>query len=268
MADTEGTVYRLTTRGNKWHVAYTDIDGRRKDRVSPVQTERGARAFLRKLLTARDNGEHSPARSPTLKEFTTSWLESKRVARCRPRTIEAYRERVESYILPKLGAVKVDKLRPDHITDLYTELLTTRTPRKLSPATVNSVHLALGNMLRLAHRRRLVQRVVTDLVDPPRVDEYEARTLTIAEARAFIAGLQGHEHGPLWLFLLGTGCRFGEAAGLTWENVDLTTGTARIVQQVTRERIDGTVRYVIAPVKTRAGKRTVALPPFVIAALH
>ena len=261
----EGTYYYLASR-SRWYVQFTDVNGKRVMRVAKPNTEAGARSTLRKYLANRERGENTPARSPSLAEFTETWLEAKRTARCRPRTIEAYRERVTQYVLPTLGAMKLDRLQPMHLDTLYASL-TTKTGRPLSASTITSVHLALGNLLRLAHRRRLVPRVVTDLVTAPRVDSYEARTLTVDEVRTLISGLDEHRHGPLWVFLLGTGCRFGEAAGLTWDHINLDAGTVSIVQQATRERVDGRVTYVIATAKTRAGRRTVALPDFAIAAL-
>jgi integrase len=273
-ANKEGSVYYIKTR-ETWAYSFTDVDGKRKERRA--KSESDARAQLRKALAARDAGE-SASRSPTLADFTETWLEAKRVANCRPRTLEAYRERLD-YVLPGLGKLKLDKLAPHHLDALYDSLLT-RKPRPLSPTTVLSIHLALHNLLTVARRRRLVGYVVTEMVEPPRAERYKATTLTIEQAAALINGARGHRHGPLFAFMLGTGCRFGEAVGLTWANVDLDRAEARIEQQVSRARVacgprqvrgrtvTTKVAYLLGPVKTDAGRRKVFLPPFVVEALR
>ena len=78
--------------------------------------------------------------------------------------------------------------------------------------------------------------------------------------------------GPLWLFLLGTGCRVGEALALTWEMVDFESGLIRFEKELRRERIDGAWRYIVQDPKTAdlrpdKAKRTVGVPKFVIRAL-
>jgi hypothetical protein len=37
----------------------------------------------------------------------------------RPKTIASYTYLIETYILPKLGSVRLVKLRPDHLQNLY-----------------------------------------------------------------------------------------------------------------------------------------------------
>jgi integrase len=130
------------------------------------------------------------------------------------------------------------------------------------------VHQVLHQILKLAGRRHLVGRIVTDDVDPPKRQKYRARPLKAAEETTLLRAIRDHRHGPLWTFLLGAGVRFGEAAGLTWAVVDLDAGTAEIRQAVTRHRQDGKVRLAIDAVKTDAGNRVVALPSWAVAALR
>jgi integrase len=67
------------------------------------------------------------------------------------------------------------------------------------------------------------------------------------------------------LILLGAygGLRVGEMAGLRRARVDLATGTVQVVEVITEPR--GVLH--VGPPKTRAGRRTVGLPRFVLDAL-
>ncbi|WP_243422848.1 tyrosine-type recombinase/integrase [Micromonospora globispora] len=62
----------------------------------------------------------------------------------------------------------------------------------------------------------------------------------------------------------GTGLRWGECAGLRWDAVDLAAGVLRVVRVA--EEVSGHVTFKPYP-KSRAGRRTVPLPPFVVQAL-
>jgi integrase len=199
----------------------------------------------------------------TLAAFVDEYISAAKSRNVRPRTIEAYREKLDRHVLPTLGRTRLDKLTSAQVQKLYGDKL----DAGLSPSTVGMVHQVLHSLMKLAKRRKLVGYVVTDDVDPPKRAKYQARSLTLAEARVVLKGIRNHRHGPLWTFILGTGCRFGETAGLSWADVDLDEGIATIRQQVTRERTDGHVSLAIRPVKTEAGYRSAPLAPWVISAL-
>lgn len=294
MTDANGSVYLLkrTGRPERWMIAFRDVDGKRKTRVADRQDRAGAEAHLQRVLREIAVGESVAPRHHTLATWVDEWLDIKVTGGARPRTIEAYRERLTRHVLPRLGAKALAAITPDDIQSLYSAYLRTpskATGRRPSRTTASHIHNALRACLRTAYKRRLVGYVATERVEPPRPESYDARTLTLPEARLLLAALttgpyRDHPHAQLWIFMLGTGTRFGEAAGLTWPHVDLGAGVARIAQQVTREReavaaatnsrrhgntrTRYVVRHVLAQIKTEAGKRVVALPDFVVAALR
>jgi integrase len=91
---------------------------------------------------------------------------------------------------------------------------------------------------------------VTDLVDPPKVPKYRARTLSVDELRAVYRHVAGHRRGPLWICIGETGARFGEAAGLRRADVDRNAMVVRI-----------------AEAKTDAGRREIPITRRLLAAL-
>jgi integrase len=214
-------------------------------------------------LKQRDEGALTHG-SVTLAAFVDEYISAAKSRNVRPRTIEAYREKLEKHVVPTLGRIRLDKLTSAQVQTLYGN----RLDAGLSPSTICMVHQVLHSLMKLAKRRKLVGYVVTDDVDPPKRAKYQAHPLTVIEARAVLKGIRDHRHGSLWTFILGTGCRFGEAAGLTWADVDLSEGLATIRQQVTRERQDGHVRLTIRPVKTDAGNRQAPLAPWIVTALR
>jgi integrase len=63
----------------------------------------------------------------------------------------------------------------------------------------------------------------------------------------------------------GTGLRWGEVAGLRWDATDLDLGVVSVVRVL--EEVSGQVRLKPYP-KSRAGRRTVPLPAFVVRLLR
>jgi len=93
--------------------------------------------------------------------------------------------------------------------------------------------------------------------------------LNAAEIKALISELKKRRNPSyldLALFLLGTGCRIGEAAALTVDSIDFQKKTVTIDRSL--QSHDLTVdNYYLDTTKTPAGERVEELPDFVIEAL-
>ena len=76
-------------------------------------------------------------------------------------------------------------------------------------------------LLRLGQRRDLVARNVAEVVQAPRGPVRERHGLTPDQARALLAAAQQDRLGGLITVSLLLSLRLGEAAGLTWDAVDL-----------------------------------------------
>jgi integrase len=182
----------------------------------------------------------------------------------KPRSLAAYREKIELHVVPHLGKMRLDKITARHIDELYEAKI----EAGLSSTTLAAVHARLANLLKLAKRRKLVSHVATDEVEPPKVRKYDARILTIDEAKTLLRGVAEHRHGPFWTLILGTGCRFGEAAGLGLHDVD-DAGVARIYRVVNQYMDGGKLVVSIDPApKSEAGKREIPLPSWALAAVE
>jgi integrase len=88
-------------------------------------------------------------------------------------------------------------------------------------------------------------------------------TVLTPEQLAAVVEHAAPAYRPVLAFMAGTGCRIGEALGLTWADLDLAQRTARIAMQLDRQG-----RRVA--VKTSNGRRTLDLPgsPVTILAAH
>ncbi len=84
------------------------------------------------------------------------------------------------------------------------------------------------------------------------------------EAKAFVRHVEGDRLEALWIFLLGSGLRRGEALGLRWDDVDFMARTVSVSR--TLGLLDGAL--VMSRPKTGASVRTISVGESVITALQ
>ncbi|MCX5362371.1 site-specific integrase [Streptomyces sp. NBC_00124] len=230
-----------------------------------------------------------PAASSTMAfgDYLTYWLATIAPERLKPSTLNSYEGLTRLYIRPALGKKKLNRLTPADVRRFLTEFKTSclcclrgadkerpedkrsccavgRCCKRLPSArTVQYIHAVLRSALQQAMREELIARNVARIVETPTVTAKEVRPLNTAEARLLLKTAQPHRLYALWLLLVSTGLRRGEALALTWSDVDLTNGQLRVrrnVQRIRRELLFGTP-------KTMRSVRTVPLPRHCVRAL-
>jgi integrase len=178
-------------------------------------------------------------------------------------------------VSPELGRVALQQLTATHINTLYAKLLTEGKRNKadpqgkrgpLAPATVRRIHATLHRALRDAVRWNLLGRNPADAADPPRAVGCAGAQVTvwsIADLKKFLASQRENRLYPLWLLLITTGMRRGEALGLRWQDIDLDANSIAIRQT----RVQLGYQAVVSTPKTQKGRRLVALDPVTTACL-
>jgi integrase len=107
-------------------------------------------------------------------------------------------------------------------------------------------HATLRSALSEAQRLQLVSINAATLVKVPKPKARAIRPLTVEQAMSFLKVAEKHRLGTLFSVALACGLRLGEATGLRWDDVDLTSGEVRIRQQL--QRVDK--RLVLQDLKT------------------
>ncbi|MGI9017612.1 MAG: tyrosine-type recombinase/integrase [Euzebya sp.] len=135
-----------------------------------------------------------------------------------------------------------------------------------SPRTVQYTRAVLRIAMRAAAAKRLVPMSVADAVslsESVQVVPSEVPVLTPMMAEQVLDLLKGDRLRPLYITMLGLGLRFGEAGALSWADVDLDSGTARIRHSL--GRVHG--QWIHGDTKQHADV-TLALPAVVVSALR
>jgi hypothetical protein len=116
----------LTRRGrNSWRIKF-DAPNTDTGRKTVYLTVRGQRKdaeceLARQINAAHDGTLVEPSRV-TVADYLRSWLHGPHGLT--GKTVERYRQLAEQQISPHLGALPLQKLRPAHIADWHSKLLT------------------------------------------------------------------------------------------------------------------------------------------------
>lgn len=244
----EGTI--LQRRDGRWQVSL-QVNGVR--RTVYATTERKARAKLRNLQRQADSdGQLTDGGRRTVSDLVEAWLSS--ASNLKPTTKEQYRLFFDTYALAPFGDVRLEKVSPNALQRLYASL---------SPAVGLRVHRVLHRAFAVAVLWRWLPSNPCDSVLKPTYKANRPTLWTREELDAFLSATEGDWLHPLWVLLLGTGCRLGEALALRWDSVG--RGVAVTIDG-TLHRLDGD--WVVGEPKTPSAVRTVMLPAAVTDALQ
>src|SRR6266542_10259 len=136
--------------------------------------------------------------------------------------------------------------------------------RGLSAATCAQVRSVLCSALRQAVADGLITVNPVSAVKRPRVQRRELRWPTFAQLGALLRACRGTLLEIQILLATVTGARRAEVLGISWEDVDLKTGTVFIRRGVQPVRGGDGMTAEFTPLKTKRSRRVVQLPPFAL----
>ena len=260
----------ITRRGkSSWRLKFNSeadaITGKRRTRYVTVRGKRQeAERELARLLNEMNNGTLIEPSKLTVAEHIRAWLES--ANGLSPKTAERYRQLTEQQIIPHLGNVPLQKLRPAQVAAWHSTILKRggENGRPLSARTVGHAHRVLRRGLQAAVETETLSRNVASSIRPPKVEKREIEILKPGEIATLLAKLEEHELYPIATIAVCTGLRRGELLALRSCDVDLKGSVVKVERSL--EESDKGLR--IKPPKTQAGRRQVPLPPTALAALE
>ncbi|MEP6760480.1 MAG: site-specific integrase [Sporichthyaceae bacterium] len=241
----------------RWH-GYVSMGlregGRRDRRHVSGPNRREVVTKVRALEAKRDAGTALGAGAPpTVTVWLSEYLDTIAARRGRPSTLDRYRSLARVHIIPRIGHHRLDRLQPEHVERMYTAMTTAG----LSSATVLQAHRLLSRALKIAMQRGRIGRNVCSLVDAPSLTHHEIEPLSVEEARRILFTAGTRRNGARWAVALALGLRQGESLGLQWSDIDLEASTLTVRRALQRQRGKG---LVLVEPKSRAGRRTIALP--------
>jgi integrase len=210
---------------------------------------------------ARAGGTIRPRAKGTVGEWVERWLRDDVKPNLSANTYAQYETMWRVHAAPFLSSTSLQKVDVPHVERLYTTLR----ERGVSSAVLQRVAAVMSRAIEVAIRRRkYFNGNPFAIVEKPKHRYKEARVLDVAEACRFVVAAQGDRYEALWVVLLTSGLRLGEALGLEWADVDLDRGSLAVRQAVSEVR--GPSR--VGALKTRGSRRRIELGALAVAALR
>ena len=269
-----GTIRKKTiTKNGKdytyWEARYTagydPGTGKQIQRSVSGKTQKEVAKKLKEATAALDAGTYTAPNKMTVSEWMDIWTKEY-LSKVKPRTAESYRIITKNHIKPGLGATRLDALNAHTVQTFYNGLSEESGEKKpLSPKTVKNIHGVLHKALQQAVKNRYINFNPAEACELPRIEKAEIQPLDDTQITAFLKAIKGNRYEYLFIVVLFTGMREGEALGLHWDCVDLTKGTITINKQL--QKLVGDKEYHLISPKNGKG-RTITIAPFVVSTLR
>lgn len=200
-------------------------------------------------------------RSDALSVLVARYVELQREKGLAASSLEAYERVCARMILPRIGALTVGEATTARL-DAFLRVVAA----EHGAASAKSARSVLSGVMGVAVRYGLVASNPVRDVSPIRQKVGGATAIEAAKLRGLRQAVAGDDRlveldmPDLIDFMIGTGCRIGEACGLRWDRVDLARGEVTIAATVVRLTGEG----LRVQDNTKTGReRVLALPLWV-----
>jgi integrase len=246
-------------------------------------TKKLAEKYQAETSVKASRGEYvDPRNVPTFKEAAEVWFSSKLDRR--PSHVADLRSRLDKHLLPRFGTQRIDRITVADLEKFRSDLHGAGYARR----TVRVIVRILGAIFHAAIRRGECSINPADRIERSfdaareltkdghgRTDDTvnEESVLSTDEIRRLLDASDEGYYKTFFSTAFITGMRSGELLALGWDDVafDDATGRGEIFVRKTlswaRANRDEPVRPRFYPPKTKAGVRTISIPPVLVAAL-
>jgi integrase len=239
-------------RGGSWSYVIRVPDpatGVSKPRwVGGFDTEEAAKAARDEARVRARNGQYVNRSASTVADYLAEWVEA-HATTVKPKTLAGYRHDIEHYIVPRIGRMRLQALRPAVISKLYRDLADHggRDGRALSATTISHIHRTLRKALADAVdvEQLLTANPAARSKRPRSTASEPVQVWTADQVGTFLTAAQSHRLFAFYRLAAYTGARRGELLYLRWSAVDLdaaevTLGGSTAV--VRGQRVEGTTK--------------------------
>ncbi|KXG78245.1 tyrosine-type recombinase/integrase [Thermotalea metallivorans] len=223
----------IVKRGNKYAiVVYLGVDEHGKKRqkwFSGYNSKKEAEKDLPRKLLEVEQGYYFGTGEMFLKDVAEEW---KRYAKknLAAQTYARYDDIIRLSIIPKLGNMKISKIKTLHLQKYINDL----EMDGKSYGTINNHYFCLKSILEQAVRWQLIpQNPILGIVKPKK--NYRSfKVWDIDIVKKFLSIIEDKPYYIAYLIALTTGMRQGEICALRWEDYDEAQGTLTIRHSMQR----------------------------------
>lgn len=203
-----------------------------------------------------------------LSDFCPQYLRNVK-SKLAPTTYAKYQRIIEVYIIPALGHLKIQDVRPIHVQKFVNALSEDNVRQdgkgdRLAPSTIHRYYTVLQSILHNAYSLELISSNPADSakIELPVQLEGETEIYTKNQAKDMLLCLEDEPimYQALIHLAITSGARRGELVGLKWEDIDCVNNTISIKRsnyQLKGERVQSK--------STKSGKeRVIVIPKYCV----
>lgn len=214
-------------RGSSWSyvIRITDVNGISRPRwVGGFATRQEAADARDRARVAARRGEYVDRSRLTVEAYLLQWLDG-HALEVKPGTRAGYEQVIRSYVVPHIGRMRLQAVRPSTLSTLYRQLLESggKGGQGLSARTVEYTHAVLRKALTDAVRsEQILTSNPAERAKRPRKQYAGVREVWGADQlRLFLEAAEGHRLFAYFRLAAYTGARRGELLNLRWSDVRL-----------------------------------------------
>ncbi|WP_405395018.1 tyrosine-type recombinase/integrase [Microbispora hainanensis] len=254
-----GNIRKLPS--GRFQIRYPGPDGRIHAGSTTYATKTDADRALTLLEAQMISGEWTDLDrgKVLLGDYARTWIKER--PGLRPKTVELYTWLLERHIVPGLGEVPVGKLTTALVRSWRAALI----DKGVSVSTAAKAYRLLRAVLMTAvEEDKLISQNPCRIKGADNEQTPERPILTVAQVFELADRMADRRFRALILLTTFASLRWGEVIALRRSDIDIEARTVRVREQLIE--LDGG-DMVLAPPKSRAGKRTVSIPSAIVPAL-
>lgn len=246
----------IAKKGNKYYVV-VDIGknyktGKRQQKwFSGYDKKEEAEYALAEIIYKLKQGNLVLPDNTRLGEYLIYWLEryKKKLATT---TYNTYNSIINNHLIPNLGNIPLQQLKPLHIEDYYYQK-----QNELSQRTLLHHHRVLSLALKNAVGWQLIPNNPCDYVEAPKPKKYKATALTPEQSKELLNLVKDTDMETPITLILATGIRRGELLALTWNDIGFDNKILSIDKSLAVD--EETKELIIKEPKSKSSIRTISL---------
>lgn len=250
-------------KDGRWesYVIYTDPDTGQEKKKSFYGTARygsDAKRKRNKFVEKIEAGDYSDISKVTVEGWLIKFL-AVYCSHLEQTTIDGYKNYIKKHIVPDIGSLKLNELKPINIQKFYNS----ERERGFKDKTILQEHRILHRAFKKAVGDGIMTRNPCDGVDAPSPEDYTPTIYTEGQYSTLLNKLKGHRMEAIILLAGMCGLRRGELLGLTWEDIDLANATVHVRNTL----VPASKGVITKSPKSKTSSRDVAIPSSIIPAL-
>ncbi|WP_243120651.1 tyrosine-type recombinase/integrase [Pelotomaculum sp. FP] len=233
-----------------------------------AKSKREATKLLDLFSAEVQKGEYIEPSKLTFSRFVERWLRDYAETNLAPKTLFRYKDILITRILPAMGHLKLEQIKPFHLMEFYKNLQEDGIRKDgkkggLSAKTILQHHRVISSIFSCAVEWQVVSSNPASRVKPPKVQKKQINCYDEGQTALLLQLLEEEElkYRALVHLALFTGLRRGELMGLEWPDIDFNKNTLMVRQA--SQYLPGEGIFQKAP-KNETSVRLLSLPKFLI----